>query len=118
MSSGELNMFMEVVTRFISTLVDNNAPIVSVQIYQKPLINISVCDALKAHAAAYNSVLGSGNVKEWKMVSHALRRAMKETKWSYRDNVELQFQQHGTSSLWKALLLHKCWGPISLWQRI
>ncbi len=76
-------------------LSDHSVPTVTGNTFlnQKPLVDITIRDALNGHTTAYNSVIASRNMEEYKRAFYNLRRVVKEAKRRYRDKVESQFQQ-------------------------
>jgi len=64
-SSSDASKCTDVVTSFIATLEDTILPMVKVRYFQnqKPLVDGSICNALNASTAAYNSsIRGHGRI--------------------------------------------------------
>ncbi|KAK0135256.1 hypothetical protein N1851_028913 [Merluccius polli] len=96
-SSDSIDMFADVVTGFIDTLVISDiVPKVSIKNYpdQKPWVD-TVRDALNKHTAAYNSGLATGNM-DYKTAAYDLRRVVNEAKRRYG---EWNFRQADTRCL-------------------
>lgn len=72
LSSDDVNMFTEVVTSFISKLIDDIIPVGTVKVFpnQEPLVAKTICEAVKACAAAYNEGLRSGAMSLYKVAPY------------------------------------------------
>lgn len=81
-SSADIDMFKEMVTCFISTLIDDICPTVTVKVfpYQKPWVGCSVLNAMNACTDAYNDGLRSSDMSAYKGSSYKLRRTVNVAK--------------------------------------
>ena len=68
---------------------------------QKPWIDGSIRVKLKVRTTAFNHCKVTGNVAEYKQCSYSLRKAIKQAKRQYRDEVESQF--NGSDTMWQGL---------------
>ncbi len=70
---------------------------------QKPWVNKSIRDAVNHRTAAYNASLLSGNMREYKALCYALRRAVRAAKLRYRERIESHFQLNDSRRMWQGL---------------
>lgn len=71
LSSDDVNVFTEVVTCFISKLIDDIICVVTVKVFlnQKPSVAKTICKAVKACTAASEG-LSSGDMSLYKVASN------------------------------------------------
>ncbi len=88
-SEDDIDAYSDTVTCFIRKCIDDVVPTKTIRIYpnQKPWINSDVRSALSARTSAYKS----GNTDDRKQASYDLRRTIKATKRTYKNNVEEHF---------------------------
>lgn len=72
LSSDDVSVFTEVVTCFISKLIDDIICVVTVKVFlnQKPSVAKTICKAVKACTAAYSEGLSSGDMSLYKVASN------------------------------------------------
>ena len=93
------------VTEFIRKCIRDVEPTVTTKTFpnQKPWIDVSIPLKLKAQTTALNNGKATSNMAEYKQCSYSLRKAIKQAKRQYRDNVELKFNGSDTRHMWQAI---------------
>ncbi|KAK1803915.1 hypothetical protein P4O66_003855 [Electrophorus voltai] len=101
-STDDVSEFTEAVVGFIGKLVDDTIPRITIKKFpnQKPWVDRTIREALNSRTAAYNAGIISGNMDEYKSGAYGLHRVVREAKRRYGKNLETQFQQSGSRSLW------------------
>ncbi|KAK1803349.1 hypothetical protein P4O66_004123 [Electrophorus voltai] len=103
-STDDVSEFTEAVVVFIGKLVDNMIPRTTIKFpNQNPWVDKTIREPLNSRTAAYIAGIISGNMDECKSAAYGERRAVREAKRRYRRNLETQFQQSGSRSLWQGL---------------
>ena len=94
-ADNDVSVFMDVVTSFVATLIDNVVPTAMVKSFpnQKLWVDRSICSALKERTTTYNAGLLSGDMMEHKAACYQLRWDIADAKRCYRDKMEAQFQK-------------------------
>jgi hypothetical protein len=87
------------VSEFISKCIGDVVPTVTIKTVpnQKPRIDGIICAKLKARTATFNHGKVTGNMTDYKQCSYSLCKAIKQAKRQYRDKVESQFNDGGST---------------------
>ena len=103
-SGGDINELTEAVVGFIGKMVEDATPIYPIRTLpnQKPWVDKTVRDSLRACTAAYNSGLATGNMSPYREATYAVRRTVRPN----AARLELQMEGNNTRALWQGLLLH------------
>ncbi len=93
-SSSDVSEFTDVAVSFVNTLTEQATETITVRTFpnQKPWVDRTIHDAVNKCTAAYNKVLLSGSMSEYKSSCYALRRAVRATKFRYSEIIESHFQ--------------------------
>ncbi len=78
-SSSDVSEFTDVAIIDVNMLTDQAAETVSIRTFsnQKPWVDRTIRDAVNQRTAAYNAILLSGNMSEYKASCYALRHAVR-----------------------------------------
>ncbi len=104
-SSSDVSEFTDVAIIDVNMLTDQAAETVSIRTFsnQKPWVDRTIRDAVNQRTAAYNAILLSGNMSEYKASCYALRHAVRATKLQYRERIESHFQLNDSRCMWQGL---------------
>ncbi len=104
-SSSDVSEFTDVAIIDVNMLTDQAAETVSIRTFsnQKPWVNRTIRDAVNQRTAAYNAILLSGNMSEYKASCYALRHAVRAAKLQYREIIESHFQLNDSRCMWQGL---------------
>ncbi len=104
-SSSDVSEFTDVAIIDVNMLTDQAAETVSIRTFsnQKPWVDRTIRDAVNQRTAAYNAILLSGNMSEYRASCYALRHAVRAAKLQYREIIESHFQLNDSRCMWQGI---------------
>jgi hypothetical protein len=104
-SDNNIDVYADSVRELISKCIGDAVPKVTIKTFpnQKPWIDGSIRAKLKVRTIAFNHGKATQNMTEYKQCSYSLRKAIKQAKHQYRDQVESQFNGSDTRCIWQGL---------------
>ncbi len=96
---------MDVALSFVNTLTEQATETVTVRPFsnQKPWVDRIIRASVNQRTAAYNAVILSGNMSDYKASWYAFRRAVRAAKLRYREIIESYFQLNDSWRMWQGL---------------